>query len=315
MTSLAVSPDDKLLVGTLCGVDIFNDNTGEIEHWNTATAVNPLSSNFINSLFSKNGQIWVGSETGGVIKLAPRQLNLEFYRHDPANPGSISPNAVNAMYAAADGTLWVGTVEGGLNALTPGSMNFVHYTVANSGLPHNTVSVLAADNRNQLWIGTWGRGFAVMNLSQPGKIIPLVIDAKHQHLLNFAGALAYDPINDGMWLGTNDGLFFYDMKRRQLIEPFRGCQNVRGCIGSLITRKGKLLMGCVRGMVEVDLKSRPHGKGDFAVTYHQYKLDNPKSGVFDKILSFCQAKDGKIWMGSNGYGLYCYTSDKTESLK
>lgn len=111
MTSLAVSPDDKLLVGTLCGVDIFNDKTGEIEHWNTATAVNPLSSNFINSLFSKNGQIWVGSETGGVTKLAPRQLNLEFYRHDPANPGSISPNAVNAMYAAADGTLWVGTVE------------------------------------------------------------------------------------------------------------------------------------------------------------------------------------------------------------
>ena len=63
-------------------------------------------------------------------------------------------------------------------------------------------------------------------------------------------------------------------------------------------------------MVEVDLKSRAHGKCDFAVTYHQYKLDNPKSGVFDKILSFCQAKDGKIWMGSNGYGLYCYTSDK-----
>lgn len=310
VTSLAVSPDDKLLVGTLCGVDIFNDKTGEIEHWNTATAVNPLSSNFINSLFSKNGQIWVGSETGGVIKLAPRQLNLEFYRHAPANPGSISPNAVNAMYAAADGTLWVGTVEGGLNALTPGSMNFVHYTVANSGLPHNTVSVLAADNRNQLWIGTWGRGIAVMNLSQPGKIIPLMVDAKHQHFLNFAGALAYDPINDGMWLGTNDGLFFYDMKRRQLIEPFRGCLNVRGCIGSLITRKGKLLMGCVQGMVEVDLKSRAHGKGDFAVTYHQYKLDNPKSGVFDKILSFCQAKDGKIWMGSNGYGLYCYTSDK-----
>ena len=310
VTSLAVSPDDKLLVGTLCGVDIFNDKTGEIEHWNTATAVNPLSSNFINSLFSKNGQIWVGSETGGVIKLAPRQLDLAFYRHAPANPGSISPNAVNAMYAAADGTLWVGTVEGGLNALAPGSMNFVHYTMANSGLPHNTVSVLAADNRNQLWIGTWGTGFAVMNLQQPGKIIPLVTDAKHQHLLNFAGALAYDSINDGMWLGTNDGLFFYDMKRRQLIEPFRGCLEVRGCIGSLITRKGKLLMGCVRGMVEVDLKSRPHGKGDFAVTYHQYKLDNPKSGVFDKILSFCQAKDGKIWMGSNGYGLYCYTSDK-----
>ena len=310
VTSLAVSPDDKLLVGTLCGVDIFNDKTGEIEHWNTATAVNPLSSNFINSLFSKNGQIWVGSETGGVIKLAPRQLILEFYRHDPANPGSISPNAVNAMYAAADGTLWVGTVEGGLNALAPGSMNFVHYTMANSGLPHNSVSTLAADNRGNLWIGTWGTGIAVMNLQQPGRIIPLVVDAKHQPFLNFAGALVYDPINDGMWLGTNDGLFFYDLKRQQLIEPFKGCLNVRGCIGSLITRDGKLLMGCVQGMVEINLKSRIPGKGDFAVKYHQYKLDAPESGVIDKILSFCLAKDGKIWLGSNGYGLYCYNYNK-----
>lgn len=70
----------------------------------------------------------------------------------------------------------------------------------------------------------------------------------------------YDPINDGMWLGTNDGLFFYDLKRQQLIEPFRGCLNVRGCIGSLITRDGKLLMGCVQGMVEINLKSRIPGK-------------------------------------------------------
>lgn len=309
VTSLAITEDDKLLVGTLCGVDIIDDKTGTIEHWN-CSSVNPLSSNFVNSLLSKDGQIWVGTETGGITKLAPRQLQLEFFKHDAANPASLSPNAVNAMYAAPDGTLWVGTVEGGLNALAPGSRNFTHYTMANSGLPHNSVSTLAADNRGNLWIGTWGTGIAVMNLQQPGRIIPLVVDAKHQPFLNFAGALVYDPINDGMWLGTNDGLFFYDLKRQQLIEPFKGCLNVRGCIGSLITRDGKLLMGCVQGMVEINLKSRILGKGDFAVKYHQYKLDDPKSGVIDKILSFCLAKDGKIWLGSNGYGLYCYNYNK-----
>ena len=309
VTCLAITPDDKLLVGTLCGVDIIDDKTGTIEHWN-CSSVNPLSSNFVNSLLSKDGQIWVGTETGGITKLAPRQLQLEFFKHDAANPASLSPNAVNAMYAAPDGTLWVGTVEGGLNALAPGSRNFTHYTMANSGLPHNSVSTLAADNRGNLWIGTWGAGIAVMNLQQPGRIIPLVVDAKHQPFLNFAGVLVYDPINDGMWLGTNDGLFFYDLKRQQLIEPFKGCLNVRGCIGSLITREGKLLMGCVQGMVEINLKSRIPGKGDFAVKYHQYKLDDPKSGVIDKILSFCLAKDGKIWLGSNGYGLYCYNYNK-----
>lgn len=311
VTSLAITEDDKLLVGTLCGVDIIDDKIGTIEHWN-CSSVNPLSSNFVNSLLAKDGQIWVGTETGGITKLAPRQLQLEFFKHDAANPASLSPNAVNAMYAAPDGTLWVGTVEGGLNALAPGSRNFTHYTMANSGLPHNSVSTLAADNRGNLWIGTWGTGIAVMNLQQPGRIIPLVVDAKHQPFLNFAGVLVYDPINDGMWLGTNDGLFFYDLKRQQLIEPFKGCLNVRGCIGSLITRDGKLLMGCVQGMVEINLKSRIPGKGDFAVKYHQYKLDDPKSGVIDKILSFCLAKDGKIWLGSNGYGLYCYNYNKEE---
>lgn len=309
VTSLAITEDDKLLVGTLCGVDIIDDKTGTIEHWN-CSSVNPLSSNFVNSLLAKDGQIWVGTETGGITKLAPRQLQLEFFKHDAANPASLSPNAVNSMYAAPDGTLWVGTVEGGLNALAPGSRNFTHYTMANSGLPHNSVSTLAADNWGNLWIGTWGTGIAVMNLQQPGRIIPLVVDAKHQHLLNFAGALVYDPINDGMWLGTNDGLFFYDLKRQQLIEPFKGCLNVRGCIGNLITPDGKLLMGCVQGMVEINLKSRSRRKGEFAVEYHPYKLDAPESGVIDKILSFCLAKDGKIWLGSNGYGLYCYNYNK-----
>lgn len=309
VTCLAITPDDKLLVGTLCGVDIIDDKTGTIEHWN-CSSVNPLSSNFVNSLLAKDGQIWVGTETGGITKLAPRQLQLEFFKHDAANPASLSPNAVNAMYAAPDGTLWVGTVEGGLNALAPGSRNFTHYTMANSGLPHNSVSTLAADNRGNLWIGTWGAGIAVMNLQQPGRIIPLVVDAKHQPFLNFAGVLVYDPINDGMWLGTNDGLFFYDLKRQQLIEPFRGCLNVRGCIGSLITPEDKLLMGCVQGMVEINLKSRSRGKGELVVEYHPYKLDAPESGVIDKILSFCLAKDGKIWLGSNGYGLYCYNYNK-----
>lgn len=310
VTSLAVSPDNKLLVGTLCGVDILDDYTGDIEHWSCNSSINPLGSNFVNSLFSKNGQVWVGTETGGITKLTPRLLQLQFFQNDPTNPGSIARNAVNAMYAASDGGLWVGVVEGGLNYLPPHSKSFVHYTSANSGLPHNSVSMLTADGYGNLWIGTWGAGIGIMNLKKSGEIQPLLVDEPHRRLLSFVGALACDPINDGMWIGTNDGLFFYDQKRRRLIEPFDGCLNVRGCIGSLITKNGKLLMGCVQGMVEVNLRSWKQRKGKFSVKYHQYKLDDPKSGVIDKILSLCQSHDGKIWLGSNGYGLYCYNYDK-----
>ena len=310
ITSLAVSPENELYVGTLCGVDILDDKEERIEHWNCTSAVNPLSSNFVNSLLCKDGQIWVGTETGGITKLVPRLLQLEFYRHDPSLPNSISPNAVNAMYSAPDGTLWVGTVEGGLNALPSHSKSFIHYTTANSGLPHNSVSMLTTDAHGNLWIGTWGAGVAFMNLKQPGKITRLMVADKYQGLLSFVGAMAYDAINDGMWIGTNDGLFFYDQKKKQLLEPFPHSLDVRGCIGSLVTRNGKLLMGCVQGMVEIDLKSRRSGKTYFDVVYHPYKLDNPKSGVIDKILALCQTNDGRIWLGSNGYGMYCMWYDK-----
>lgn len=101
------------------------------------------------------------------------------------------------------------------------------------------------------------------------------------------------------------------MKRKQLEIPFPEALSVRGCIGSLITRDGRLLMGEIRGYLEMDLKSRHSGKRFFAVKRHPYKLDHPESGVIDKILSFCQTHDGKIWMGSNGYGMYCLSTNQS----
>ena len=55
-----------------------------------------------------------------------------------------------------------------------------------------------------------------MNLQHPGQISRVLTDGKYHDLLYFVGALAYDERNDGMWIGTNAGLFFYDLKRKQL---------------------------------------------------------------------------------------------------
>ena len=306
VTNLAVSPEGELLVGTLCGVDIIT-KSGDVEHWNRNSAVNPLSSNFINCLFVRNGQVWVGTETGGITKLTPRTLNIRYYVHDPSNSSSISRNAVNAMYAEPDGTLWVGTVEGGLNRMTRDG-SFTHYTTANAGLSHNSVSALTADDNGTLWIGTWAGGVCYMDLKSPGAIHRLAVDPKHQNVLTFTGALAYDKLNGGLWIGTNDGIFFYNYRTKRLEEAFKGCRTLTGCVGSLITRDHRLFMGCAQGLVVVHLDKR--GKdGLFSASHHLYKLDNPASGAFEKIFSCFQAKDGKIYLGSNGYGMYCLEGD------
>ena len=300
LSSLALMPDNTLLVGSLCGVNIYDDQTDDFTVWCSASQP-PLKSDFVHGLLVDNGLIYIGTESGGVARLVPRQLLLQTSVHSSA-PGSLSPNPVNAIYAEPNGTLWVGTVEGGLNRRNKGEKEFVHFTTANSGLTHNSVSTLAADGQGRLWIGTWGGGICLLDMKAPHRISRLDLPDDYVRLTNFVGALAYDAINDGMWIGSNDGMFFYRFKTAQIEEPFEGCRNVRGCIGSIITRDAQLWMGCMQGVRIVDLKSEKDGQ--FKSRGISHRLNDPKSRIIDKISSFCEAKDGTLWLGSNDYGLY-----------
>lgn len=298
LSSLALTSDNRLLVGSLSGVNVYDDATDGFSVWNTASNP-PLKSDFVHCLLVDKGLIWVGTESGGIAKLVPRQLLLQNYVHT-ASSASLSPNPVNAMYVEPDGTLWVGTVEGGLNRME-GEKGFRHFTKENSALSHNSVSALVADGKGRLWTGTWGGGLNVVDLaSQTVYKVEMPVEAAR--LTNYIGALAYDAINDALWIGSNDGVFLYDLQTKQLQEPFDECQLIRGCIGSIIDNDGKLWIGCMQGVCVIDLKSRKNGK--FSFRGLRYRLDIPESRIYDKISSFCLAKDGTLWLGSNGYGLY-----------
>ena len=307
LSSLALTSDNRLLVGSLCGVNVYDDATDSFSVWNTASNP-PLKSDFVHCLLMEKGLIWVGTESGGIAKLVPRQLLLQNYVHT-SSPASISPNPVNAMYVEPNGTLWVGTVEGGLNRKESGdrSQEFVHITKENSVLSHNSVSVLAADGKGHLWTGTWGGGLNVVNLAS-NSVHRVEMPVEAARLTNFIGALAYDAYNDGLWIGSNDGIFLYDIKTGQLLEPFEGCDLIRGCVGSVIDKNGVLWMGCMRGVCVVDLKSKKNGQ--FSYRNLMYRLNDPDSRIYEKISSFCESRDGTLWLGSNGYGLYQRIVDK-----
>jgi len=319
LTSLALTSDNQLLVGSLSGINVYDDASDSFLVWNGAgdgsltpaaspigSENRPLTHDFVHCLLVDKGLIWVGTESGGVVKLVPRQLLLQNYVHT-SSPTSLSPNPVNAMYAESDGTLWVGTVEGGLNRKAPGQQAFTHFTKENSALSHNSVSALESDGKGHLWIGTWGGGLNVMDLGSQ-MVRRVELPEEQARLTNFVGALAYDAYNGGLWIGSNDGVFFYDLQSGLLEEPFDGCGLIRGCIGSIIDKDGILWMGCMRGVCIIDLKSRKAGK--FSFRDLMYRLDQPESRIYEKISSFCESKDGTLWLGSNGYGLYRRVVDK-----
>ena len=308
LSSLAVTSDNRLLVGSLGGVNIYDDQTDSFTAWTTESAV-PMKSEFVDCIRVYNGYIWIGTESGGIACLAPQRLLLRNSVHT-GNPHSISPNPVNAMYVEPDGRLWVGTVEGGLNLRERGSNDFIHFTTANSGLSHNSVSALAADHHGRLWIGTWGGGVCQTDRQGSHHISRLELPNEYNWRTGFVGALANDTINDGLWIGSNAGLFYYNYKTQRIEEPFDSCRSITGSIGVIVDREGCLWMGCMQGLIKVDLLSGSQGRRPFKYEVISHKLDEPQSRIVDKISSFCQTHDGTLWLGSNGYGLYRLVKDK-----
>ena len=160
------------------------------------------------------------------------------------------------MYGEPDGTLWAGSVDGGLNRKPHDSESFQHFTTFNSRLTHNSVSTLEMDNSRRLWVGTWGGGVDLVPVDNPQAMQHLDVGENYNKLLNHIGAFAYDRRNNGMWIGANDGMFFYDFDRKQLVMPFERCLDVRGCIGSLIDSEGRLWMGSQTGLRIINLNNR-----------------------------------------------------------
>lgn len=315
LTSLAITNDKQLIAGTLRGANIYNPITDSFEHLaHNSTGNSQLNSNFINCIKVDGKHIWIGTESGGINKLAPKRLSIHNYIHDKEIPSSLSDNPVNVIYEDKEKNLWVGTVEGGLNLKKQGTEQFLHYRWERGEISHNSVSSLASDNQGRLWVGTWGGGINIMNPKALNR--PLQVIYTHPETgfpLFFIAVLVYDPINNGMWVGANRGLFFYDMTTQKFISPFANqmAENVRGCLGALIDKEDKLWIGSTEGVYIIDLHSRSakSEKGEFQYRHLNYKLDNPQSKLIEKISCFCETTDGTLWLGSNGYGIYKRTAD------
>ena len=133
--------------------------------------------------------------------------------------------------------------------------------------------------------------------------------------IDFVGALCYDPINKGIWIGSNRGIYFYDIKIKKLISPFpfSVTKNILGTIGSLIDKKNKLWIGTSDGAMIIDLKSFARSHSHFSYKYLKYKSNKPDSHCVDKINCLYESSNGTIWLGSNGYGLYKLLSRDNEN--
>jgi streptogramin lyase len=130
------------------------------------------------------------------------------YRHDSANPQSLSHDVIWDIHEDRAGTLWVGTDGGGLNRFDPATGTFTHYR-HDPNNPHSLgndwVWAIDEDQQGSIWLGTLGGG---LNRLEPatGHI------TRYQQDLQNPASLSDDSISTlhmdrsgVLWVGTFGG--------------------------------------------------------------------------------------------------------------
>lgn len=312
ITDILVDEDGTLFVSTLKGLNIYDSITDQFYYIQkeNENGLPMLNCDFINCLYKDKNCLWVGTEIGGLNLLSRGQLNTYTWVNNHADDKSLSPNAVNAICEGLNGDLWIGTVEGGLNLLTT-EEPFFHHFVANSKdtttIKHNSVCEILLDKDNTLWVCTWGGGINSLDLNIPNnKRFKQYRNRVNGVELNYVSSALEDPINNGIWFGTTEGLHFYDKDKTDFVKIKLGnSKNRFESINSLlIDSKNKLWVGTSKGIFIIDVFSFAKSRSNINYTYLNTKLSDSNDLVPDKINCIIQDTDGVIWIGTNGNGLY-----------
>jgi len=326
ITDINKSKNGQLLIGTLIGLNIYDYRTGVFKHITSETNSDGLSlnNNFVSCIFVDDNAVWIGTEKGGINLLTPDLNIFTNITHADENPASLSKNPVNAIYEDNAGDLWVGTVEGGLNMRKKGTRTFTHY-LSQLGYPkslsHNSVSSICRDYRGDYWFGTWGKGINRLKNKdkQQGIFQQFYFDeASKESIVNdFVAALVSDEKNRGLWVGTRNGLDFLDLETEKFIHVLDYLsydKHIRFTTGMLLDKKQRLWIGTGNGLFCIYLNKSNLKLNQIQYQHFHYDLKQPSTGRVEKINCILETKEGKLWFGSNGNGIYSL-NEKENTLK
>ena len=167
------------------------------EHGTTADRLTGVSS----MIEDVDGQLWIGTESDGLLRLDRNRMRATRYRNDPLNGESLAENRITALMQDREGNIWVGLGATEPNYFTPQSGPFkpLPFDLSNSdNLGEKLVNVLYEDRQGTLWVGTTGalnryeratRRYTRFQVPDPGNSSDVL-------------AIVQDPLG-ALWVGTS----------------------------------------------------------------------------------------------------------------
>lgn len=264
------------------------------------TDISSPSVGFATIYEDREGVLWAGA-LEGLYRLDRRSGALTVYRHDPADPGSLSDNMVTAIFEDHTGTLWVAAQNGWLEQFDPRTEAFIHYRY----LDGSYIYAITEDLSHNLWIGT-GPGD---ELDQGGLYR---LDRDREHLTRYLpdpdnpGSLSHGEIfrlfvdpSGALWAATLWGLDYLDDVNTQSAAPFWHYRYDPASPNSLswyfvlsmysdpASDDETLWVGTAKGLNRFDLASQ---------TFTHYTEDDGL--IDDSVDCIVSDSDGFLWIGT-----------------
>ncbi len=242
-------------IGTEIGLDRYDKKTKQYVHFQHDNKNNSsLKSNAIFVIKKlSDGNLWIGTWSGGINIY---NYKTQTFTHLYPNREGTSLNNDNVFAIAEDNqkNVWIGTVGGGLNKYNMQSKQFTYYT-HDTTEPHsiqtNFVNTILWTKDNELYLS------ASYSLEQYDTSID---GFKHYNIPNSYftnGANNYittlfEDSKGHIWVGTYDGLFYFDKQAKTFTLAYRTQEEINNTIlGIEEDTKNNIWVSTPNGIVQL----------------------------------------------------------------
>ena len=248
------------------------------------------------------GFIWVATQ-GGLFRFDG--YDYKAFRHDPADPSSLSDNYVHNLYFDSSGVLWLSLLRGGLARFDAKTETFTsyRYDLDNSNsLSNDQVMDISEDSAGDLWIATNN------GLNRYHRQTDTFTRFHHnpQDPNSLSGNSLYAVLEDSqgiLWIATrDDGLNRLDRTTGEFTHYLHQPDNPDSLgfnrVFTLLDEpNGCLWLGLSGG--GLDCFDRQSGK----FIHYRNDPDDPHSLGSDYVRSILLDKNGTLWVGTRYGGL------------
>jgi signal transduction histidine kinase/ligand-binding sensor domain-containing protein/DNA-binding response OmpR family regulator len=258
----------------------------------------------------RNGNLWIGTNGSGVLKLNKTTGIFQLYRNQKNNPSSISSDIIISALEDKRGAMWFGTYLGGLNQMQ--GEQFVRYfpDIKNpNSLSNKSVYGLVEDRKQNIWIATLGGG--LNKLDKTRKNFRRFDTGNVPGLLSDVILSVYSKDSSVVYLSTPAGINVLNTATNTIMPLFRDRDQMNKLsdliiYNTLVDRRNQLWIATDNGINVYNPKLN-------TISYINVSNGLPT----DQVVSLVEDNSGNIWAGTrNGLAcIYCNTNSTTHKYE